>query len=147
MNNYPENFSWIDNFVAGSSIPIHIDHIEFFKSNGITHVISLTSTIPLVMKYTKKISHVHIPIYSTPDNHQLFQIKKLLRDIKSESGKIVVHCQYGQERTGIFLAIYLILFYNLTPKEAIKKIRKKRPGSLRTFAAAQYIERLTLDHI
>ncbi|MHA2250816.1 MAG: phosphatase domain-containing protein [Candidatus Kariarchaeaceae archaeon] len=137
----PDNFSWIDNFVAGSSKPQIKEHIDYFLSQGITHMISLTTESPLVMHHVNtKLAHHHIPIFNIPDQHQITQFKHILQEVKAQSGKIVVHCQFGQERTGVFLALYLMEHAGMKADEAKKLVQKMRPGSLRTSITKEFLD-------
>lgn len=43
----PGNFSWVDpNLLAGSAQPSTTDHYDFYKAEGINHLISLTQDKP-----------------------------------------------------------------------------------------------------
>ena len=39
----------------------------------------------------------------------------------------LVHCQAGKDRTGLFMAYYLVRSFGQTPREAIAKVRVVRP--------------------
>ena len=39
---------------------------------------------------------------------------------------MVIHCRMGHGRTGMALAIYLMMFQNLSPQDAIQKVRSLR---------------------
>jgi len=49
---------------------------------------------------------VHIPVggFSAPSNDQIIQFLSILRDHPSET--VFVHCHYGEDRTGTFIASY-----------------------------------------
>ena len=42
----------------------------------------------------------------------------------------MIHCAAGVGRTGVMLGAYLMKKFNLTPEEAIKRVREARPGSI-----------------
>ena len=46
-----DNFSFIDDNIAGSAYPNDIADLEVFHDQGISHIISLTPQPPLVSKY------------------------------------------------------------------------------------------------
>lgn len=76
-----------------------------------------------------------IPAYS--------QLKLFVNKSKKyiESGKkVMVHCQAGVGRTGIFLAVYLMEKYRCMPNEAIKILRFCRPQSMR-FHKTEWVEK------
>ncbi|MFB6212215.1 MAG: dual specificity protein phosphatase family protein [Candidatus Magasanikbacteria bacterium] len=62
-----------------------------------------------------------------PDQYQLRLGVNFLREAVKEGEKIYVHCQNGHGRAPTLVAAFFIKKENLTPKEAIKKIKAKRP--------------------
>ena len=44
----------------------------------------------------------------------------------------MIHCRAGWGRIGTILAIYLIEFYDITAREAIREVRNLRPWSIET---------------
>ncbi len=133
----PKNFAMIDDRIGGMAIPEKIEEIQYLKKIKIEHIISLTADKPLVAYYTDIIKFHHLPVYATPSENT---IQKFLQIITQNSGKIVVHCQYGQERTGIMLAIYLVEIKNYSISQAIKEVRNKRPGSLESYHSIEFLE-------
>lgn len=135
----PYNFSFIDNTIAGSGIPTIIENIDFYLDENIEYVISLTPQKPLISKYQNKIKFIHYPVLSIPSDKIIEDYIIKMSKIKDDQKKAVVHCQYGQERTGLFLAIYLMEFERYSSIDAIEMIRKKRPGSLLSTATTNFV--------
>ena len=136
----PYNFSWIDDNVAGSSLPQTLDDINHYLKEGIVHVVSLTPERPLVFFHSNQIEDHHLPIYSTPNDQVVNKFIHLARDILKRGDRMVIHCQFGQERTGIMIAIYLIEIKGMRLTDAITLIRNKRPSSLQTHHSVNYLK-------
>lgn len=136
-----DNFSFIDETLSGSAYPNQIEDLDRYIDEDISHIISLTPNLPLVSRYLedKNIIFHHFPVYATPDEAQLSQFESLMKLVVKKGEKAVVHCQYGQERTGIFLAHYLIKVKSMKVKDAIHLIRTKRPSSLQTSHSRYFI--------
>lgn len=55
---------------------------------------------------------------------------KYLREEIKDSHKVIVHCAWGQDRTGLLLAYYLCTEKQISSKEAIKIIREKQKNAI-----------------
>ena len=53
-------------------------------------------------------------------------------NISSTFQMLSVHCAWGRGRTGTMCACYLLHHWNLSPEQAVAKIRQLRPGSIDT---------------
>jgi protein-tyrosine phosphatase len=137
----PDNFSFVDDHIAGSSIPISTDHLQFFIDEQIKHVISLTPQRPLAFLYldSDELINHHLAIYSAPSKNIIDQFLEIVQDAMSKGEKMVVHCQFGQERTAMMLAIYLTEIQKYNTLDAMEIVREKRPRSLQTYAAVTFI--------
>lgn len=146
MNQFPDNFSFIDEVVAGSSYPYTIEHLQAFVDAGIRYIISLNTNSPkaLIKKagLDDKLTVIHSPTYSVPHPESLAEFHALIRDKVNTQNKVVVHCQYGQERTGMILASYLVNMHNMPVSAAIQKIQELRPGSLQSGSSRTYLHDL-----
>ncbi len=65
---------------------------------------------------------VHIPVsgWSPPSDEQVAQFLSLFRSQPTE--KVFVHCRFGDDRTGVFTAIYRIAFEKWSADQAIKEM-------------------------
>ncbi|MCE7736745.1 MAG: protein tyrosine phosphatase [Candidatus Heimdallarchaeota archaeon] len=142
MGSKPTNFSFIDSFIAGTSFPYESSHLEYFLEAGITNIVTITSETPLSLEYFDKsrFNLLHLPVNSPPiSRNSIDKYILFLQNAMDNSEKVVVHCQFGQERTGILLALYLIKFKNFSAQDAIDKIRKLRPKSLQMTSSIKYL--------
>ncbi len=66
---------------------------------------------------------VHIPVggFSTPSSAQLAQFFSLFRETPPQ--KIFVHCEFGEDRTGVFIASYRIAFQHWSAEQALAEMR------------------------
>jgi len=123
-NHKINNNIFLGNQIASSDI-------NFIKSNNITHILNISHEIPNSFNH---IVYLNIPIstkhlYSNLDH--LFQLSNtFLTNIINNDYKVLIHCKYGHTRSALFLAIFLIHFYNYKPDYVINLIRNIRPNTL-----------------
>ncbi|CAH2986706.1 unnamed protein product [Chilo suppressalis] len=49
-----------------------------------------------------------------------------------QEGRVAIHCHAGLGRTGVLIACYLVYSLRVRANDAIRLVRKKRPGSIQT---------------
>lgn len=107
----------------------HLSNLSELKSLGITTIVDLrrestqTSENERLQAHALGIHFVHIPIggFSTPTSSQLAQFFSLLRENPPRT--IFVHCEFGQDRTGVFIAAYRIAFEHWSSEQALSEMR------------------------
>jgi protein tyrosine/serine phosphatase len=99
------------------------------KRLGITTIVNLREEDPSKISWEEKraeslgIRFVHIAVneWSPPTNEQVAQFLSIFRDNPQE--KVFVHCHFGEDRTGVFVASYRMAFEKLPPDQALKEMR------------------------
>ena len=102
--------------------------LQQLKKFGITTIVDLRGEDASVREHEKKeaeafgIRFVSIPVggFSPPTSDQVAQFLSLFQE---ESAKIFVHCHYGEDRTGVFVATYRMALQKWPADEAIKEMR------------------------
>lgn len=113
------------------------------RSQGIDTVISLTIGSPdeRVIK-ASGLKHHHFPLadMSAPDMGFIERFVGILQHELDQGRKVAVHCGAGLGRTGTLLACYFVN-EGFSADEAIKCVRRARPGSVESHAQEQAVER------
>ncbi len=99
------------------------------KKLGITTIVNLREEDPSKISWEEKraeslgIRFVHIAVneWSPPTNEQVAQFLSIFRDNPQE--KVFVHCHFGEDRTGVFIASYRMAFEKLPADQALKEMR------------------------
>jgi protein tyrosine/serine phosphatase len=77
-----------------------------------------------------------------------YDVVAALRIIKERKGAILIHCHHGSDRTGLVVAMYKIIFMNMTKKEAIAEMTGKEFGFHSIYSnILQYINNVDIDII
>jgi protein tyrosine phosphatase (PTP) superfamily phosphohydrolase (DUF442 family) len=98
------------------------------KLLGITTIVDLRSEDREKVEWERKhaeslgMRFVHISVdgWSPPTDEQVVQFLSLLRDNPGQ--KVFMHCHFGEDRTGVFTAIYRIAFEKWSADQAIKEM-------------------------
>ena len=125
---------WIDeNRVMGSSNPF-TEVLEHLFQIGFNTIISLLDENEQLPYYdVERIMALGFDRFSIPIKDftapALKQFIEFLKIMSRASGKALIHCQGGYGRTGAMAAAYWI-DKGLPAHEAIRKVRRLRPGAL-----------------
>lgn len=120
------------------SDPIHNPHEFEINNPNIFGVIDIGSDTPAYDP--DKFERIQYVKYKTeskviPDNVTIVKfisiVEKLMEERVMEDEFIVVHCHYGQNRTGFLICCYLIEKLGWTPSEAIKSFEKSKPPGIK----------------
>jgi atypical dual specificity phosphatase len=142
VSNKPTNFSWvINNKLAGSGTPMTSEQYQWLIKNNIKSIVTVRE-FPLPQKWLvdneketiiNDYKFVYVKDYGVPTLKVLDNIVDYINiKITKEKKPLVVHCAAGKGRTGTILAAYLLKQDNISSQDAIKKIRRLRPGSIQS---------------
>ncbi len=142
------NFSYlIDKILAGSALPGSggdlMGDLTHASEEGITAVVSLTETgLQEAMVREAGLKYLHLPIddFQAPKIEQVEKFVNFVSDESKGGGAVLVHCFAGIGRTGTMLAAYLIR-EGASVEEAIKSVRRKRPGSVESAVQIDLLNR------
>jgi protein tyrosine/serine phosphatase len=98
------------------------------KKLGVTTVVNLRRESDTSAEAERKaveaqgLRFVAIPVggFSAPTNEQVVTFLAILRDHPQD--KVFVHCQYGEDRTGVFIAAYRMAFEHWTAAQAVSEM-------------------------
>ena len=142
-----------DGFAAGMAHPGYGDalavRLRELSRAGFAAMVSLSTSAPDSNIVEKAgLSHLHVPIpdFGAPTPAQFDRIVEFVESVTAGGGPAVVHCTSGYGRTGTVLAALLVALKGMKPGDAVRLVRKKRPGSIETdeqlAAVREYAERL-----
>jgi len=129
----PINFTWvIPDELCGMGWPKSRDQVRFLVEQGIDHLVSLSpEKIPPHYAFPD-LKHTLIPVedFTGPTIAEIQKFIVITDDARREGEAVGVHCAEGRGRTGVMCACYLIYYYDMEPWDAIRIMRRQRPGSV-----------------
>ncbi|XP_023324300.1 dual specificity protein phosphatase 23 [Eurytemora carolleeae] len=129
----PINFTWvIPDELCGMGWPKSRDQVRFLVEQGIDHLVSLSpEKIPPHYAFPN-LNHTLIPVedFTGPTIAEIQKFLEITDDARRDGEAVGVHCAEGRGRTGVMCACYLIYYYDMEPWDAIRIMRRQRPGSV-----------------
>jgi len=130
----PEWLTWITPSLAACSYPDSDNALVELASEGVSLLINLhTRTNGAPRPARHGITELHLPTrdFTAPTLDQIERGIAALRQAVSDGRRAAVHCGAGLGRTGTLVACYLVAS-GTSASEAIKAVRRARPGSIET---------------
>lgn len=138
----PNQFSWIDKpHLAGMARPESLEDLQALRAEGIDLLISLTEDPPRrdwINEAGLFLLHVPVQDMQPPTPEQVDECMSAIAKAHERKMGVCVHCGAGLGRTGVILACYLVT-KAFTPKNAIARVRRLRPGSIETEEQAEAV--------
>lgn len=129
----PINFTWvIPDELAGMGWPKSRDQLRFLLDQGIDQLVTLSADkIPPYYAFPE-LQHSLIPVedFKGPAISDIQRFINIMDDARKQGEAVAVHCAEGRGRTGVMCACYLIYYHDLKPWDAIRIMRRQRPGSV-----------------
>ena len=106
----------------------HTAGIQELKKLGITTIVDLRGENPALRDSERQqaeslgMRFLSIPVsgWAPPSNDQIAQFLALFRDNRKE--KVFVHCRFGEDRTGVFVAAYRIAYEGWPATQAMNEM-------------------------
>lgn len=138
----PAGFSWIDEpHLAALARPEGEADLRWLRERGIDLLVSLTEEPPDRREINAAglmLYHVPIEDMTAPTQEELDRSVSAIAKARARNMGVAVHCAAGIGRTGCILAAYLI-HQGASAREAIRQVRKLRPGSIETSEQLQAV--------
>jgi len=129
----PINFTWvIPDELCGMGWPKSRDQVRFLTEQGIEHLVTLSpEKIPPHYAFPD-LQHTLIPVedFTGPTIAEIQKFIEITDEARKEGMAVGVHCAEGRGRTGVMCACYLIYYYDMDAWDAIRIMRRQRPGSV-----------------
>jgi tyrosine-protein phosphatase SIW14 len=117
----------VNDFLYRGAQP-HTAGIQELKKLGITTIVDLRGENPAQRDSERQqaeslgIRFVSIPVsgWDPPSNEQVAQFLSLFRNNPRE--KVFVHCRFGDDRTGVFVATYRMAYQGWLPTQALNEM-------------------------
>lgn len=129
----PYFFTWVDEpLLAACSEPNAPEQLAWLRAEGVDILITLTEEpLPRTWVDAAGLMSVHVPIQDMdiPTVEQIEMVMSVIDKARAAGMGVAIHCLAGKGRTGTILAAYFV-HQGLSAREAIRKVRELRPGSI-----------------
>ncbi len=129
----PPNFTWVgQDELAGMGWPKSRDQVRFLVEQGIDHLVTLSADkIPPHYAFPElKWSLIPVEDFHGPAIRDIRLFLNIMDEARMAGEAVGVHCAEGRGRTGVMCACFLIYYHDLKPWDAIRIMRRQRPGSV-----------------
>ena len=145
------NFSWlIDSEIAGARGPRLPEHLQFLRQQGIRVLVRMSDRPSVSNKDIQRLDmidyHEPVPDMTAPSIQCLRDMVRFIQKCLSEDKPVCVTCDGGYGRTATLLTCYMIT-EGLDFDNAIKLVKKKRPGSVLTIEQQEAVEQYSLQQM
>lgn len=139
----PGNFSWIEESkLAAMAQPDALDELQWLREQGIELLITITED-PMRRDWLFEagLLGLHVPMedMQPPELEQIEKVLSAIRKAHGQNMAVGIHCQAGRGRTGTAIACYFVE-NGMTPEEAVRRVRRLRPGSIESIAQEEVVE-------
>ncbi len=136
ISDRPTNFSWVINDkLAGCGLPVTENEFKWVVEKGIKSIVTVRE-VPLPSEWFDgtDIDYLHLRTedFGAPTLEEMEEAVNFIDKEIQRGRPVLVHCAAGKGRTGAVLAAYMMKKQNLTAKQAIERMRIKRPGSVQS---------------
>jgi atypical dual specificity phosphatase len=139
----PTGFSWIDKPKLAALARPGREDFRWLRQQGIDMLVSLTEDPPFrrdVDEAGLLLYHVPVEDMMAPHADDVRRTIAAVEKAHQQGLGVAVHCEAGLGRTGTFLACWFV-HQGEKPADAIRKIRKLRPGSIETAEQEDFVRR------
>lgn len=130
----PPGFTWIDKPKLAALARPDREDMLWLRQQGIDMLISLTEDPPFrrdVDEAGLLLYHLPVEDMTAPTLEELEQAVRTIARAHQQGLGVAVHCAAGLGRTGTVLAAWFVQQGD-SPAEAMRRIRRLRPGSIET---------------
>src|SRR5262249_35509662 len=134
--------------LAAMGRPASERELRWLKDHGLEILVSLTEEPPSRREVDNAgllLYHVPVPDMTAPSQEELDRCVAAVEHAQTLGMGVAVHCGAGAGRTGVVLACYFV-HQGARAGEAVRRIRKLRPGSIETSEQEEAVQEFARRH-